>query len=192
MVKKCLIYAVMVTVFLLGCSVVEVGGTEDTYFPLAEGNTWVYEVSGERGVDTILCEMIELEPGVFSWDNDIDERYNDTDVHIFLVDGPDSGEPFDDSTKIIVDSLLGNDRIFRWMGVGDVSDADDHFETSKYIVHTPAGEFSDCLLVEGYAHENGNRFDVWFAPGIGPVQVYAWSDNKLVRSFSLIDFWFVQ
>lgn len=179
--NKYLLGAVMVTALLLGCSVVEVGGLKNPYFPLAEGNTWVYEVSGNEYVDTLLCTITETQPGIYAWKTW--SRNESGSVSLLGVDIVEGSEPFNDSTRIRVDSLLS------WDGARITLPLEPSlFNYSNETVKTPAGVFNQCLLAQGQSDTHGNRFDALLAYDVGPVQVFHRSGDRITRIYRLISY----
>lgn len=183
MVKKSFLVAVMVGAFLLGCTVVEVGGIEGIYFPLTDGNTWVYELTQGNQVDTVLCELNEHNPGVYTWSI----THNNGDIYGMAMDGDEGSEPFEDTTKAIIDSLL-SDSTMMWAGTTLPIKVSNYPISELVSVQVPAGEFNDCILVEGEPTAVGESYNFWLARDIGPVQIFAFSDNQIIRRFCLIDF----
>lgn len=181
MIKKLLLGAIMVTAFLLGCSVVEVGGPRNPYFPLAEGSTWVYEVSGNNRVDTLVCMIKKTNPGIYVWETFSTE--NPDSVSVLGIDIVDGAEPFDDSTRVRVDSLLswGGARITLPLEASIVDSGDEN-------VKTPAGIFNQCLLTQGEPDSQANRFDVWLAYDVGPVLIHQLSGDEIIRVYKLLNY----
>lgn len=182
-VKRTVAVGVFLLVILLGCSVDELQVEESNYLPLDEGNTWIYDVEDEETslFYILVCKMIEIEPGTFEW-----SIYIETDQSsILAAEGPESGEPFDDST-IAIDSLLN---IPGW-GLVIPLEPVKLKDQPRYTIKTPAGTFEDCIFVEG--EENlagtGTRFDAWFAPEIGPIYIAQCSEETLLKRFSLLSF----
>ena len=60
MIKNLRFVAFMFFAFLLGCSVVNVGGNAEDYFPMEAGNTWVYEVKTGTKVISIYCDKSNI------------------------------------------------------------------------------------------------------------------------------------
>jgi len=180
MITKYITVGAVVLAFLLGCSVVEVGGNEDhPYFPLTEGNTWIYEVRGSEGADTMVCELVKRDNGTFGWNSRFTGvAENESGSSIMLADAGDSTEPFDDTAKVASDSVLS------WGGVGIIG----RKAARSYTIKTLAGTFEGCTLIEGEVNADGVRFDVWLAPGVGPVRVRHWRLEDLIREFDLIKF----
>lgn len=179
--KKILAVGVVAVAILLGCSVNELGIEQPNYFPLEDGNTWIYEVQADAGACTLVCEMIELEPGVFGY-----QSYIQTDQpSIMAAEAPESTEPFDDSTKAILDSALNVPQWGWTIPIAPVELAN----LARYTIKTPAGTFKNCIFIEGKKDAEGTRFDAWFAPEIGPVCVYQLSgDETLLKQLRLLRF----
>jgi hypothetical protein len=181
--KRIVAVGVLLLLILLGCSVDNVQVDEPNYLPLAEGNTWIYDVEDEEtSLSYILvCEMIEIEPGTFGWNTYIEAEQSS----LLAAEGPESGEPFGDST-ISIDSLLN---IPGW-GVVVSLEPVEFTGQSRYTIKTLAGTFEDCIFVE--SKENiagtGTRFDAWFAPEIGPIYIAQCSEGTLLKRFSLLSF----
>ncbi len=175
MIKKIALATIIVSAFLLGCSVVEVGGKR-TFFPLAEGNSWVFNVSGvDEG--TVKCQLNQLNSGLYTWNT---EYHYTTERPAILADGSEASDPFSDSVRLIVDSA------FNWPNVGIIPDGpDEDNDNSGCIVKTPAGTFENCLLVKGKPNEKLISYDVWFAPNVGPVQIYCWKNNEVAAKYVL-------
>jgi hypothetical protein len=180
-IKKIWSVGVVALVILLGCSVNEFGTEKPDYFPLDDGNTWVYEVQTGGAAYTLVCEMIELEAGIFGY-----HSYIQTDQpSIMAADGPESTEPFGDSAKVIIDSALA---VPQWGWVIPVNPV-ELVEQASYTVKTPAGTFEDCIFIEGKKDVDGTRFDAWLAPEVGPVYITKWScDETLLKELRLLRF----
>jgi hypothetical protein len=181
-VKRIAVLGVLVSLILLGCSVNELGVTEPDYFPLDEGNTWVYDVHGEEVSTeyTMVCEMFELEPGVYGWNTSTQVTHQDN-PGIMAANGPEDTEPFDDSAQVVVDSAL---YVPGW-GLIIPIDAKD---CELYSVETPAGTFDNCILIQGEEVFDGIRFDIWLAPGVGPVHLSKRSNGIITKEILLREF----
>jgi hypothetical protein len=184
-VKRIMALGVFLLVILLGCSVDELLVEESNYLPLDEGNTWIYDVEDEETSLSyiLICKMIEIEPGTFEW-----STYIETDrSSILAAEGPESGEPFGDST-ILIDSLLN---IPGW-GLVIPLEPVKFTGQPRYTIKTQAGTFDDCIFIEGEENlaGSGTRFDAWFAPEIGPIYIAQCSGETLLKRFNLLSFTF--
>ncbi|MBD3286414.1 hypothetical protein GF359_07635 [candidate division WOR-3 bacterium] len=178
--------SVLIFAILLACSVVEVVRNEQQYFPLAESNEWVYEVRCNGAVDTVTCRMKQIGEGEYAWDNQNTKA--DDSGYASIMGGTTfigGSEPFDDSSKIVVDSAMN----LSWRGVGDISGEKDYTnEGNIYTVSTPAGTFTDCIKLEDPQTLSSEQFEVWLAPDIGPVQIYRWFGSDIIIEYRLIEF----
>lgn len=175
--------SVVVLAILLGCSVVEVGGSNNLYFPVAEGNTWVYEVNSIKGTRTFVCEMTEKEAGVYGWNTIVTELTDSGKSSIMGSEQEDGSEPFDDTTNAVVDSAL------EWDGVGTLVFTAGPSQNLEFDdITTPAGIFEECIRIEGEKNPDNGWFEVWFAPDVGPVHINRWDGNVIIEKFSLVDF----
>ncbi|MBA7596213.1 hypothetical protein ES703_03182 [subsurface metagenome] len=180
-IKKIFAVGVLAFAILLGCSVNELGIEKPNYFPLDDGNAWVYEVQTDAAAYTIVCEMIELEPGIFGY-----HSYIQTDQpSIMAAEFPEATEPFDDSAKVIIDSALAVPQWGWVIPINPVEIADQ----ASYTVKTPAGTFEECIFIQGKKDADGTRFDAWLAPEIGPVYISQRSDDEtLLKELRLLRF----
>jgi hypothetical protein len=181
--KRIVALSVFSLLILLGCSVDEIWVDEINYLPLDEGNTWIYNVEDEEASLSyiLVCEMIEVETGIFGWNTHMETNQSS----ILAAEGPESGEPFGDST-ISIDSLLN---IPGW-GLVIQLEPVEFTDQTRYTIETLAGKFDDCVFLEG--EENvagtGTRFDAWYAPEIGPIYIARYFEETLLKRFSLLSF----
>ncbi len=171
--------------FLLGCSVVNVGGNAEDFFPIKGGNTWVYEVTEGSRVDTLSWKFSQLQQDIYIWENNSKFNGENTTMGATIVDGI---EPFDDSVIVIVDSIL------IWSGANTIIplDPENTNQISLPQVKTKYAVYDDCIFVQGTENADGKRFDVWLARDIGPVKVEEKEHGKLVKEFHLLDFYSVK
>ncbi|MBN2379463.1 hypothetical protein JXM67_06635 [candidate division WOR-3 bacterium] len=187
MKRSVLTFSLLIFAILLACSVVEVVRSEQQYFPLDERNTWVYEVIGLERVDTIICKVIKIEQGIYSWDTRSSyDEFEPGQASIMGGTIVNGSEPFDDSGKIVVDSALG----LSWNGVGDFDfrNEDPHVMSGRPALKTPMGTFDDYVIMDGIMRDDGTSFEVWLVSDIGPVQIYRWKDTDIIQEYRLIEF----
>ena len=183
MTKNLRFVASMFFAFLLGCSVDNVGGNAEDYFPMEAGNTWVYEVKTGTKVDTLLYRITELKPGLFKW------RLPDDDQTILSADLSDGSDPFNDSVVSVVDSAM-----MLWTGanLSIPLDPERLNKLSVGLLKTKYDAFNDCIFIAGTPDSEGVNFNVWFASGIGPVKIEQVAKEVTVKEFQLLEFYSVK
>ncbi len=169
--------------FLLGCSVVNVGGNAEDYFPMETGNTWVYEVKTQALVDTVSFSIFESGPGLFEWGLPGDGQA------ILSADISDGSDPFDDSVVSVVDSAF-----LLWAGanLSIPLDPEKLNKLSVGLLKTKYGVFDDCIFIVGTPDTKGVSFNVWLARGIGPVKIEEWVGDLMAKEFQLLEFYSVK
>lgn len=181
--RKISMVPLVVFAVLLGCQTLEIEQTD--YFPLAEGNTWLYAVEDMQTSTeySIICRMIEPEPGIYTWESRIvDEN------PLMAADADEATEPFD-SNAVVVDSAL-TDSVLCLSSTGwQIPKTSNVLERlPRHAVNTYAGTFHDCILIEGKKNAEGTKFDVWLAPDVGPVYISQWSRDNLFKELRLKEF----
>lgn len=178
LVKKLLATSALFA-FLLGCSVVQVGGNANTYFPTHDGNKWTFKVDtkGEPEKYYKTWELRQLSDGCYYWVSD--------EISIASSSIDNSTEPFIDSVSAIVDSAL------YWRGANLIipTQRNETNSFSKTKLKTDYFEFDDCLFIRGQSNGESIHYEIWFANGIGPVLIDEFKGGVLSRKFTLVDFY---
>jgi hypothetical protein len=178
LVKKLLATSALFA-FLLGCSVVQVGGNANIYFPIDDGNKWTYEVESNRELNKYYktWELKELSDRSYHWVTD--------EISIASSSIDNATDPFIDTVSSIVDSAL------YWRGANLIipTQRNDLNSVPKTHLKTPYFEFENCVLIKGQTNKENVHYEIWFAQGIGPVLIDEYKGDVLSRKFTLVDFY---
>lgn len=184
MTKNLRFVSSMFFAFLLGCSVVNVGGNAEDYLPMEAGNTWVYEVRSSGNVDTFTYTITETNPGIYKWSQPLNENT------VLCADISDGSDPFNDSVVVVVDSAL---LLWTKANLAIPFDPEKIEQQSVGNLVTEYGNYENCIFISGSPTEAGNiGYRAWLAYNIGPVRVEKWEGNILTREFLLLDFYSVK
>ncbi len=140
------------------------GKTLADYFPLAVGNSWIYQTDFQGQPQAELeVKLVKQEEGAFVDDRPVPAHY--------LIDAEGIR---DGARRYLLKYPLRKGT--RWMSVADVRTV-EHYEivADDKKVSLPAGEFSGCVVVKMEVRMDSNhtmRNYMTFAPGVGIAEVY--------------------
>ena len=175
-------------------------GSGNTYFPLSNGNSWIYETinPGNSGLNAIstLTVTAEIFFGIETFYENLTHEYisggsvSERDYIYMSNDTLYASQPSTPDWYVLYilkddSSLVGNTFFADLTSSGDVV---THFMVDNDVdVNVPAGSFTNCL------HYRRTIFsvityvtDIYFAPNVGPIYFYV--DQEVDCEMKLVDF----